>query len=132
MIEVDIVTPSRKILEAIKVDRVSLPTASGMITVMPGHTELVTLLSTGVLTFPKDGTEKRFAISYGFSIVRKDKVIVLAETCEEGSEIDLERAKNAQKRAEQALAGVLTESELRKHQTKLERALVRQQLTRTS
>ncbi len=127
MIEVDIVTPSRRILEGVKVDRVTLPTESGAITVLPGHTELVTLLSTGVLSFPGSAGERRFAVSYGFSIVRKDKVIVLAETCEEATEIDVPRAKDAQKRAEQALAGVLDEAEIKKHQTKLRRSLVRQQ-----
>lgn len=128
MIEVDIVTPSRRILEGIKVDRVTLPTASGAITVLPGHTELVTLLSTGVLVLPSEGTERRFAVSYGFSIVRKDKVIVLAETCEEATEVDVTRAKDAQKKAEKALSGVLTESEMRKQQLKLQRALIRQQV----
>lgn len=127
MIEVDIVTPSRRIIEGLKVDKVTLPTASGDITVLPGHTELVTLLSTGVLSFPGTSESRKFAVSYGFSIVRKDKVIVLAETCEEGGEIDLSRAKEAQKRAEMALNGVLTEGDLRKQRLKLERAIVRQQ-----
>lgn len=128
LIEVDVVTPSRKILEGVRVERVALPTANGVITVLPGHTELVTLLSTGVLSFPSDGHERQFAISYGFSIVRKDKVIVLAETCEEAGEIDKDRAKTAQKRAEQALENVLTESEMKKHRLKLARSLVRQQV----
>ncbi len=128
MIEVDIVTPSRRILEGVKVDKVTLPTESGTITVLPGHTELVTLLSTGILSFPGSGEERRFAVSYGFSIVRKDKVIVLAETCEEATEIDIDRAKQAQKKAEQALSGVLGEEELKKYQMKLRRSLVRQQV----
>src|SRR4051812_34519480 len=100
MIEVDIVTPARKIFDSLKVSAVTLPTASGDITVLPGHAELVTLLSTGVLSFPQSTDERVFAVSYGFSIVRKDKVIVLAETCEESREIDLVRAKEAQKKAE--------------------------------
>jgi F-type H+-transporting ATPase subunit epsilon len=128
MIELDVVTPSRRILEGARTDKVVLPTSSGEITVLPGHTELVTLLGTGVMSFPVSGVEKKFAISYGFSIVRKNKVIVLAETCEEATEIDLERAKKAQKRAELALNGVLTEDEMRKQQLKLERSLIRQQV----
>ena len=126
---VDVVTPSRRILEGIQVERVTLPTANGEITILPGHTELVTLLSTGVMSFPVSGAERRFAVSSGFSIVRKDKVIVLAETCEESTEVDLARAKEAQKRAEKALSGVLTESEMRKQQLKLQRALIRQQVS---
>jgi F-type H+-transporting ATPase subunit epsilon len=127
MIEVDIVTPSRRILEGAKVERVSLPTESGIITVLPGHAELVTLLNTGLLTFPTGGTDRKFVVSYGFAMVRKNKVIVLAETCEEASEIDLARAKTAQKKAEQALASAQDELQQRKYQMKLQRSLARQQ-----
>jgi F-type H+-transporting ATPase subunit epsilon len=128
LIEVDIVTPSRRILEGVKVEKVTLPTESGAITVLPGHTELVTLLSTGVLSFPGGGDERQFVVSYGFAIVRKNKVIVLAETCESAGEVDAARAKNAQKKAEQALSGVLSEQDTRTYQMKLKRAIVRQQI----
>jgi F-type H+-transporting ATPase subunit epsilon len=128
MIEVDIVTPSRRILEGMKVERVSLPTQDGTITVLPGHAELVTLLGTGVLTFPGGSGERKFVVSYGFAIVRKNKVIVLAETCEEASEIDLARAKAAQKKAEQYLGTAKDEGELRKYQLKLQRSIARQQI----
>ncbi len=129
MIEVDIVTPSRRILEGVKVERVSLPTENGTITVLPGHAELVTLLGTGILTFPSGTGERKFVVSYGFAMVRKNKVIVLAETCEEGSEIDLARAKAAQKKAEQHLGTAKDEREMRKYQLKLERSIARQQIT---
>ncbi len=128
MIEVDIVTPARRILENVKVERITLPTQSGTITVLPGHTDLVTILSTGVMSFPTAAAERKFAVSYGFSIVRKNKVIVLAETCEEAGEIDQSRAKSAQKKAEQALSTSLDEKQMRKYQLKLERAITRQQL----
>jgi F-type H+-transporting ATPase subunit epsilon len=128
MIDVDIVTPSRKILVGAKVDKITLPTASGEVTVLPGHTELVTLLSTGVLSLPTTEKERIFAVSYGFSLVHKDKVIVLAETCEEADEIDVARAKLAQKKAEDALASAKSESETKKFQLKLERALIRQRV----
>ena len=126
MLEIDIVTPVRKLGESIRAAGVKLPTANGEIEVLPGHTELLTLLGTGILSV-SDGTKDRlFAISYGFAEVRGDRVRVLAETVEESSEIDKERAQRAQKKAQEALAGALTEDKFKKYQLKLQRSLVRQ------
>jgi F-type H+-transporting ATPase subunit epsilon len=67
-------------------------------------------------------------ISSGFYDVKDDVVNVLAETVELAGEIDLDRARRAQKAAEDNLKSAeLTESSFRKYQLKLERALIRQQ-----
>ena len=80
------------------------------------------------MTFTKDGRERKFSISYGFAEIRNNKVLVLADTVEESSEIDKARAQAAQKRAEQALMGTLSDSDFKKQQLKLERAIVRQRI----
>src|SRR5688500_15535082 len=108
MIEVDIVTPTRKLVEGAKATSVKLPTVKGQAEILPGHTEMVTLLETGELSVVSDGKERKFAVSYGFAEVRKDKVLVLAETVEEAKEINLERAKTAQQKAQEALNATLS------------------------
>lgn len=129
MIEVDIVTPSKKLVVGAKTTQVRLPGAKGELQVLPGHAELITLLDTGVLSFTEDGTERKFAISFGVAEIRDDKVLVLAETAESAQEIDLERAKQAQKKAQETLEGVLPDGNFRKYELKLQRALVRQQVS---
>ena len=119
------VTPSRRIVVGAHVGNVKLPVSDGQIQILPGHTELVTLLGTGMLEFVEDGQDRRFAVSYGFVEIRKNRVLVLAETCEEAKDIDKNRAKEALKRAEQALGGSLTEAEFQKQEHKRDRALVR-------
>jgi F-type H+-transporting ATPase subunit epsilon len=126
MIEVDIVTPVRKLVEGARATSVRLPAADGQLEILPGHTELLTVLGTGVLVLVSDGVERRFAISYGFAEIRKDRVVILAETSEESKDIDLERARGAQKRAESALVSVLTPEHFRKQELKLQRSLARQ------
>jgi F-type H+-transporting ATPase subunit epsilon len=128
MIELDVVTPSRRIVVGAKVPSVKLPASDGEIQILPGHTELITLLGTGVLEFAQDAHERKFALSYGFAEIRKDKVIVLAETCEESSEINKQRAKDAQKRAETAIATAGTEADIQKQELKRRRSLVRQSI----
>jgi F-type H+-transporting ATPase subunit epsilon len=129
MLTVDIATPTKKVADGVKVDWVKVPGARGELQILPGHADLLTILGTGPLTFMQDGKERKFAVSYGFAEVRKNKVIVLAETIEEAHEIDKSRVTTAKKKSEEALSAVLTREEFRKHQAKLQRAIVRQHIS---
>lgn len=128
MIELDVVTPSRRVVVGAHVASVKLPASDGEVQILPGHTELITLLGPGILEFAEDGGTRKFAISYGFAEVRKNRVTVLAEAVEESKDIDKGRAKDALKRAEQAMSGALSQEEFRKQELKLQRALVRTSL----
>lgn len=129
MIEIDVVTPTRRMVVGAKATSVKLPTAKGELQVLPGHAELLTVLAPGILSFAEDGVERKYAVSYGFAEIRHDKITVLAETCESAEEIDRERAQKAQKKAEEALHGALTQEQFKKYQLKVQRAVIRQQLT---
>lgn len=128
MISVDIVTPTRRLVEGAQATSVKLPAVKGEIEILPGHAELIALLGTGVLTIVQDGRERKFALSHGFAEVRKDKVLVLAETVEEAKEIDKDRAKKAQAKAQEVLGAVLAEGQFKKYQLKLQRSIIRQQI----
>jgi len=128
VIEVDIVTPTKQVATGLKAVMVTLPAAQGELQILPNHRDLLTSLGTGVLTVQADGTDRKFAISYGFAEVRHDKIIVLAETAEESTGIDKDRANKAKKKAEEALLGVLTKEEFVKQERKLQRAIIRQNI----
>lgn len=128
-ITVDIVTPSRKLLVGEVADAVTLPTATGEIMVLPGHTELVTILDAGGVYLQRGNEQRKFAVSYGFGVVRDNKVTILAETCEQAHEIDRERAEMAEKKALEYLLETPEEAILEKYQLKLKRSRVRQQLS---
>lgn len=128
MITLDIVTPYRRLLNAVTVDALVVPGHRGELKIMPGHADMLTLLNTGVLSFHQDGSQRKFALSFGFLDIRWDRALVLAETCEESTEIDLHRAKAAQKKAEEALSAALTEEKFKKYQLKLQRSLIRQHI----
>lgn len=125
---VDIVTPTRKLVDGATTDSVKLPSQLGELQILPGHTELLTILGTGILSFPSGSGERKFAVSYGFAEIRNDRILVLAETCEESTEIDKVRAQAAKKKAEEALAATLDEHAFRKYELKLQRAVVRQNI----
>ncbi|WP_025025754.1 F0F1 ATP synthase subunit epsilon [Caldalkalibacillus mannanilyticus] len=104
-VQVDIVTPERKVFEG-QATMVIARGVEGELGILPGHTPLVTPLKVGVLQLKEGTTEKLIAISGGFLEVRPDKVTVLAETAELPEEIDVDRAENARRRAEQRLANL--------------------------
>jgi F-type H+-transporting ATPase subunit epsilon len=100
----EIVTPER-LAYSDTVDAVVLPGSEGELGVLPHHAPLVSMLGVGELRIRKDGAEESFAIVGGFLQVRPDKVVVMAETADMASEIDLEKAQEAKREAEHALEG---------------------------
>src|SRR5437763_913423 len=86
------------------VDVVVARGADGDLGVLHGHEPLITPLATGELMYRADGQEYHLAISGGFLEVTPDKVVVLADLAERSEEIDRERAEEARRRAEEALA----------------------------
>ncbi len=124
-LHLEIVTPER-LAYSDEVDMVLVPGSEGELGVLPHHTPLVSLLGLGELKIRKDGNEESFAIVGGFVQVRPDKVVIMAETADLASDIDLERAKHARAEAEKAIAsGYVEEADLTAARAALSRALLR-------
>lgn len=121
----EIVTPER-LAYSDTVDSVQLPGVQGELGVLPGHAPLVSMLGVGELRIRKGGAEEIFAIVGGFLQVRPDKVVVMAETADLASEIDLERAQEARREAERALeTGFREGADLAAARAQLQQALLR-------
>jgi F-type H+-transporting ATPase subunit epsilon len=100
--KIDIVTAERIVYSA-EADIVIAPGVEGQLGILPHHAPLMTILQAGELVVRKGGEENSLAISGGFLEVRPDRVIVLADQAERAEEIDIARAEEARKRAEQRL-----------------------------
>jgi F-type H+-transporting ATPase subunit epsilon len=102
-IKFEIATPERVVLKE-EILQVTVPTVEGEITILPKHSPLVSVLKPGVLELKKmDGSIEIVSVSGGFVEVLLNKIIILADTAERAEEIDLERAEEAKKRAEESL-----------------------------
>lgn len=124
-IQLEIVTPERLVYED-EVDSVNVPGVEGELGILPHHAPLVSTLGYGELRIRKGGAEESFAIVGGFVQVRPDKVVVMAETADLASEIDLERAQEARREAERALETGYTEgADLSAARASLQQALMR-------
>jgi len=126
--KLEIVTPYSKILDEL-VDEVTATGKLGEFGVLPGHAPFLTSLNIGELCYKKDGSAVCMALNWGYFEIQDDKIIVLVETAERSDEIDLERAKAALGRAEDALKKLSPEDKQFKiYEAALERALIRMQV----
>jgi F-type H+-transporting ATPase subunit epsilon len=124
----EIVTPERLAFSG-EVDSVNCPGIEGELGILPHHAPLVSTLGIGELRIRKGGEEEYFAIAGGFLQVTPDKVVVMAETADMASEIDVQKAEEARREAERALAeGSEEPADLARARAALQRALLRIQV----
>ena len=127
-IKLEIVTPERLVFDEI-VDGVTLPGSEGELGILPHHAPLVSTLGVGELRIRTGGQEEYFAIAGGFVQVLPDKVVVMAETADIASEIDLEKAAEARRDAERALeTGYREGADLSTARAALQAALLRERV----
>jgi F-type H+-transporting ATPase subunit epsilon len=126
-IQLDIVTPERGLVSE-SVEELILPGSEGYLGVRPGHAPLLTTLKVGSITYRKGKDLKYLAVSWGFAEVLPDRVAILAETAEKAEEIDVDRARRAKERAEQRIRKPDPDTDFRRAQVALQKALIRLQV----
>src|SRR5579864_487559 len=94
-----VVTPERQLVHE-QVGEVQLPGKDGYMGILPGHAPLLSELGSGALTYLLAGRRHALAVHGGFLEVLEDHVRVLADAAERANEINVERARAAQTRAQ--------------------------------
>ena len=127
-LQLTVVTPESKVVET-EAEEVQLPGSEGYLGILPGHTPLITLLKTGVLSYRGGGRSGALAVSAGFAEIANDRVSVLADSAEEAGQIDSARAERERAAAEEEMktAGIDTLDEIR---SRLELATARLEVAR--
>ena len=103
-LQVQVVSPER-ILWSGEAEMVIARTAGGGdIAFLTGHAPFVGALDIGKVTVrPTDGPDDHVAVHGGFVEVSQDRVSILSDVAEVASQIDVERARRAQERAQARL-----------------------------
>ena len=122
-LHLEIVTAERLVLSD-DVDQVNAPTKDGRVGILPRHMPLLTVLTEGELSIIKGGVRTEFAVFGGFMEVLPDRVTILADACDRSDEIDLERAEEAKRRAEERLASRKSNQDMALAEADLRRALM--------
>lgn len=126
-LQLEIVTPDRVVLST-EAEYVSLPGVEGEFGILPGHIPFFAALKPGCMHYVREGKSIYATICGGFAEVMDNKVRVLANAGELASEIDVDRAEAALKRARERLsAGKQDNINIARAEAGLQRALVRLQ-----
>ncbi len=124
-LQVDIVTAEQVIYSEDGVEQMVAPGSDGEFTVLPQHAEFITTLRPGEIRITRGGSEEDMVITGGFLEVRNDRIVVLADAAERIDEIDIARAEEARRRAEEELLERSELADLAATQAALQRALMR-------
>ena len=100
VIDLEIATPERQLVRE-EVTEVQLPGKTCYMGILPGHAALLGQLGTGFLSYTTGGRKRYLSVQGGFVEVVADHVRVLANAAERAEEIDVERAREDLKRAQE-------------------------------
>ncbi|SRR5574344_539462 len=101
-IKFEIVTPEQIVLKDFVV-RVTVPTTSGEVTILPDHIPLVSILSPGIIESEKENGEVEvMVVSGGFLEVLNQKIVILADYAQRAASLDEKMIEEAKNKAEKA------------------------------
>lgn len=121
----ELVTADRVVLQEDGVDMVVAPGADGQLGVLPHHVPLITTLAPGELRIKRGGEETSIVVTGGFMEVTREKVLVLADAAERSEEIDIARAEEARRRAQERIASSPDSVDMARAEAAMRRAVAR-------
>ena len=102
-ISLKVLAPNKNVYQG-EAEEVILPSTTGQIGILPGHISLVTSIDIGVLRLRINSQWQSIALMGGFAEIESDEVIVLVNSAEIGSEVNIQKAENDLKEAKSAIS----------------------------
>lgn len=129
LFELKIIKPDGMFFEG-EAEFLEFTSVEGEMGVYKEHIPLTTILDTCVIRIHTDGEVKKAAVMGGFIEIQKDKITILAEDANWPEEIDLERAEDSKKRAQERLARKEEGLDVTRAEASLKRAIARINVTK--
>jgi F-type H+-transporting ATPase subunit epsilon len=117
-----VLTPEKTVLEQ-EVTYVHAPGLAGYFGLLAHHAPIIAALMPGELIVRDHAGDTPYALSGGFLEASDNKVVILADALEKASEIDVERARQAEQRAKERVARAGSDASI--DQTRARAALAR-------
>ena len=127
--ELEIITPDRVFWKG-QASMLELNTSEGQVGIYKRHIPMTMILAPGIMTIHLEGENKEAAVHAGFIEILPDKISVMAEIAEWPEEIDENRAKEAEQRAERRLQTHDPRIDTSRAEVALKKALVRLELAK--
>lgn len=127
--ELEIITPDRIFWKG-QAHMLELNTSEGEVGIYKRHIPMTMIVEPGILTIHLEGQKREAAVHAGFIEILPEKITVMAEIAEWPEEIDANRAREAQQRAQRRLQAHDPKIDISRAEIALRKALVRQELAR--
>ena len=109
-LNLEIISPDSQVFND-QVESVTIPGTAGSFQVLKNHAPLISTFEIGIIKVKKSGIDtSHYTTSGGTVEVNNNKVLVLSDSIEKVDKIDIDRAEDAKKRAEERLAKKNTET----------------------
>ena len=119
-----IVTP-QGIYKETDIEILNIRTTNGQVGILANHLPFASGLEISNMNFLEKGKREEYAIAGGFIYVGENETTVIANAIESKEEIDLNRAQEAKKRAEERLSSKAKDIDLLRAEIALRKALNR-------
>ncbi len=119
------ITTHEKVVFDADVDEIYTKGTQGEFGILPNHIPFMSALDVGVTKVIIDGKPEYFTTMGGVFQLKDNEALILTQTAEKGVEIDIERAEEAKKRAEERLENEPDTSDVQRAEVALSRALAR-------
>ena len=126
--KLEIVTPHGVIFEN-EIKSVNAPGIAGQFQVLNNHANLLSGLEIGFIKIIENNNEVFYTCNGGVLEVKNNHVSILTESSEAFNDIDIDRAKNSKKRAEERLRNQKERSDHERARASLMRAINRIKLS---
>jgi len=121
---IEIIQPSGILISG-EFDHIIIPGVEGDFGVSINHIPFITKIRPGILEIFSGDEAKIFAIHDGYVSVENNQVKIVSETIESDEKIDTSRAEKAKERAEKRMKSSKEDTDFRRAELALKRALVR-------
>lgn len=122
--DLEIITPDRTFWKG-QASMLELNTTEGQVGIYKRHIPMTMILAPGIMTIHLEGENKEAAVHAGFLEILPEKITVMAEAAEWPEEINLNRAKEAELRAQRRIQAHDPSINMSRAELALKRALVR-------
>ncbi len=122
-----IVTPEKVYFEG-EVDILNIKLNDGYVGILPHHMPLVSMVTPCAMSIRANGITTEYAIHGGVINVNEESTLLLANMIERKDEIDIERAKRAEERANKRLNSNDPNIDMKRARLALARALLRDEV----
>lgn len=120
------ITTHEKVVFDADVDEIYAKGTQGEFGILPNHIPFMSSLEIGVTKVIIDGKPQLFTIMGGIFQLKDNQALILTQTAERAEEIDVERAREAQRRAKERLeAGAADDSDVKRAEIALARSIAR-------